>query len=343
MPYPNLLSVDSPINSLFREAWKLDAAFHGFSGSGAGVFASIVGTENATPVLYYTEARKIWNGDVGTTPWQLAEPGQFQEAHQRIDALKCYGFVLSHGQDSDQSVLQRGHFALVHTGHPKSTGFAMKKVAEGLGGYFTNRADMIQSLVRAFREEGGSLRYPLSQRASEDYRSLVDSVARGGEDMKQAQDQHKLAIREVMLAAYGCSALCGLNSYWSGVDATFLRYMKACQSVLEGLGLGYIQPEGGVISYEPSLLAAGLQMAHNEQGEPLFGVKLTGGGTGGDLIICSGIKDAQVFEKALRRAIGHIRDLTNSEYEDYARVHFSSTWLEGSQSGYQAQPVCSLR
>jgi GHMP kinases N terminal domain len=168
----DLLRPGSNMERAFKLAWKLDAAFHSYLGSGAGVCASLAGALRANPVLYFSEARKVWQGDTAEYPWELGtwhpDRAEITVAHGRIDKIRCFAFPLVPREGS----FKRGHFALIYTGHPKSTGAAMANV-RAMATYFLDRSEMVKPLVTLVSEALPKLRYPLTQRISDAYQTIL--------------------------------------------------------------------------------------------------------------------------------------------------------------------------
>jgi mevalonate kinase len=144
------------------------------------------------------------------------------------------------------------------------------------------------------------------------------------------------------MAAYGCSALAGANSFWSTGDYTFLSLMDACQRIIETLGVARIEAEDGIKSYEPAHLASVLSSVRGPGGDRLFGAKITGSGMGGDVLVFSKLEDGLQFEKALRRALSDAKETIRSRYPDFATVHFASSWLPEYPEGYRSEPAQAL-
>jgi mevalonate kinase len=328
----NLLIGQKGIAPLFRTAWKLDVAFHGLKGSGAGSFVSVAGTSGPNPVLFFSAARKMWPGDIGEFGLQLGK--NMAEAHMAIDSIPCWGFRLKPGHG--RQTFKNSHFALVYTGQPKSTNFAIDKLAE-MGRYFLESPEMIQQIVQAMSVPPSTLRHELHSRRSSSYMDLLARSMTPDANRTAISKEHSDVSLDTLLAAYGAATMVGINSYWSEGDSSYLALMESCQCLLEVIGKTSIPRDRGAFpTMEPHCLAKEINSASGEDGKRLFGAKVTGGGMGGDLIVSSRIEDAQEFEVQLKNCLNKAIARCHPRKDDeFAAVHFSSSWMKHFPGGYE--------
>lgn len=335
------------IERVFRLAWKLDLCFHSPKGSGAGVFASLVGTERAEPLLYVTEARRMWRGDVESHhEWQLGAPDSHpRQLSSAVDRVGAAGVPIPR----HESMFTAPHFAVVYTGHPKATGRAIANIADApLGDFFTERAAAVDRIGVALGRLRAGLRYPIRERTLPAYRKLVRRAVRGQEDASAIQREHGLAVKEVLFTAYGGLALSGINSLGSTRSVAHLALMDACFRICEALGLASVPHARRPPTHEPAVLADALNDERDERGRRLFGAKVTGGGMGGDLVVQSDLRSAEEFRGRLSSALRRARDRVGASEAravapaDFGKVHFSSTWIPGYPDAYDARPACRI-
>jgi len=335
----NLLQQGGLLDQVFRLGWLIDLAFHSPRGSGAGTFASLVGTHGPNPVIFLSAARKLWAGDHGTHPWDLAEAGLETE----IKRIPCFGYraELHPGEVASKP----WHFAFVYTGEDKQTGWAMSNL-ESMSRYFVDRSGALLQIVNSLRDAhaaGTELRQSVNIRLSEQYRTLLEHAQTGDSGVREATlSDHVRVSLMTLLEGYGNTTMAGINSYWSVEDDRFLALMEACQAILESMSIAQIQHGSKSLS-EPARLAHALNSARDENGRRIFGAKITGGGTGGDLIVMSNIKDGDTFERHLRQVLADARYDCQSSLSEYAKVHFSSTWVENFPGGYVVEGARLIR
>lgn len=335
----NLLQPGGVLNQVFRLTWLIDLAFHSTRGSGAGSFASLIGTRGPNPVIFLSAARRLWAGDRGNYPWDLAEGN----LDTQINEIPCFGFrpELNFGEVASKP----WHFALVYTGATKSTGWAMSSL-ESMSRYFVDRSGTLLQIVkslRSARDSGAVLQESLRMRLSDEYLALLGRALSGDPSLREKTlSDHVRVSLMTLLEAYGNITLAGINSYWSTGDEKFLVLMEACQSVLDAMNVAQIERDSQV-GFEPARLAHALNGARDDDGRRIFGAKIIGGGTGGDLIVMSNTTDGDTFERHLRAVLADAKYDCHSEFSDYGKVHFSTTWLDAFPAGYVAEPAQLLQ
>lgn len=335
----NLLGPSGLLDKVFRTAWKLDLCFHSVKGSGAGSFATLAGAAGPNPVMFLSGARKMWESDIGNHGWALG--ATLREAYAAIDSILCWGFRLS--PPSPSVAFKPTHFALLYTGATKSTGHAMDSLS-AMSRYFLESPRMVRGIVESIRTLPAQVRYEVQSRLSDSYVRLLDESLSGVHAGPDITREHSAVTQEALLTAYGAATMLGMNSYWSRNDFSYLALMETCQSLLEVLGVTGITPHGKPTTWEPYVLAQIINCTQAPDGSRVFGAKVTGGGMGGDLFVSSRCEDGQEFERHLRHAIHRAREGFTSDYkEDFARVHFSSTWLSEYPNLYECQGTHFLR
>lgn len=336
----NLLGGVGVFDKLFRTAWKIDLCFHSLKGSGAGSFASLCGTSGPNPVLFLSAARKMWKNDIGRHGWELGPT--LPDAYAAIDSLPCWGFRLA--PPAPNTAFKPMHFALVFTGEKKATGPAMDSLAS-MSRYFLESPAMVRQIVQAIRDLPAEVRYEIRSRVSDEYLALLnESISGTDSPAGEVIKKHSAVTQEALLTAYGAASMLGMNSYWSKGDFSYLALMETCQSLLEVLGVAGITPPGQATTWEPYALAQHLNCTTAADGSRVFGAKITGGGTGGDLLVASRFTESGAFERALRHALLGAREAFDSQYRlDFGKVHFSSTWLPDYPNGYECRGTHFLR
>jgi mevalonate kinase len=327
----NLLGSKGVLNSIFRTTWKLDLSFHGLWGSGSGSFATLAGTSGPNPVLYFSAARKMWEGDRGRHGWKLGK--NLSEAYAAIDEIPCWGFRLS--PSGGMSAFKPSHFALVYTGQEKSTSKILD-VLQSMSRYFLESPEMVKQIIEAVKTvTDADVRHEIQSRITESYINLIQEEPKNKSHREKLTQEHSNVTREALLTAYGMSSIVGINSYWSEGDYSYLALMEACQCVLEVLGVTSIPHRGKDPTNEPYSLAQHINCASDSDGNRLFGAKITGAGTGGDLFVSSKLTNKNKFERELRQALLNAKEHLKSSYEkDFGRVHYSSTWIDSYPDGY---------
>lgn len=329
----NLLGKSGALHRIFKTAWKIDLCFHGMRGSGCGTFATLAGTESANPVLYYTAARKMLKGEKGSDgreikySWEMGD--NLIDAFNAIENIPCCGFRLSPDKGGS---FKPYHFALVYTGHRKSTGYAMTHLVS-MSRYIHDSPKMVKSLVKTLQEVPEPVRYELETRRSETYLALIEENPNNAKNRESLGKRHSTFIQEALLTAYGSASMIGINSYMSKNDFSYLALMEACQCILESLGV--TRHEKPTTSWEPYFLAQILNSTKSSDGSRVFGAKITGGGMGGDLIVTSNLNNKNDFEKTLNRAILQAKEQYKSDSGDFCKIHYSSTQLSSEYpNGY---------
>ncbi len=209
--------------------------------------------------------------------------------------------------------------------------------------YFLDSPDMVRQIVHAIRSIPAQVRYEIQARISDSYLGLLEESLLNGVHAKGLAVRHSAVTQEALLTAYGAASMLGLNSYWSRNDHSFLALMEACQCMLEVLGVAGITPLGHATTWEPYSLAKQLNSAAGPDGGRLFGAKISGGGMGGDLFVASNLSEKEPFERALGHALLRGREAFKSKYPDFAKVHFSSTWVPDYPAGYRCRGTHFLR
>jgi len=311
----NLLGHNDLFDKIFRIAWKLDLAFHGEKGSGVGVFTTLAGNSGPNPLLYFSAARKKWSDDISTFP--------------------CWGFRLKPPNNAE--TFKSSHFALLHTGHVKHTkdtlvdSFAHKNFGNSPG-----MADKINKVVKSCNK---NIHYNFQPSINWNTEEInVDPT-----DPYEILVRHLAVSREELTTAYGIATLSGINSFWSKNDYSYLALMEACQCVLEVLRLADITRRGEPTTWEPYALAQIINSTSASDGSRLFGAKITGGGMGGDILVASSQTTKDGFSTELEKAIDNARKQFHSSYEDFGKVHFSTTWLQDYPSGYDASGTALIQ
>jgi len=334
----NLLRAGSQLDRVFRIAWKLDRAFHSGRGSGAGAFASLMGTHGVNPLIFLSAARRVWDGDCGKYPWNLADSG----SSTGIDHIPCFGFrpELAAGEVT----LKPWHFALVSTGLTQRTAWAMSNL-ESMGRYLIPRPEMLLATMNGLQtayHAGTTLRRSVSMLISDEYQALLEQARTSGSSGRAILDKHARVSLATLLEAYGHLTMAGINSYWSPSDDKFLALMEACQSILESMGLAHFEYRTRILT-EPSRLAHALNSARDDNGLRIFGAKTADGGSGGDLIVMSNLRQGDAFERHLRQVLTTSKYASEAPLPEYARVHFSSTWVDGFPGAYVAAGARLIR
>lgn len=137
------LKANSTFMRIFKTAWILDDCFHDFQSSGAGPFSSIVGSAQGELLAYFTERRSF------NAPHRLRrlpknqtnpKPDDYAKIAADIDRINFWGSRVSF---PSAKLRERLGIMLVYSGEPKATGQVLEKQASWM-------ADPVKSYMDSF-------------------------------------------------------------------------------------------------------------------------------------------------------------------------------------------------
>lgn len=115
------LKRDATFKAVFHKAWILDDCSHNFSSSGTGPFSSLVGSPNGDLLLYFTQKKgfdsvhsinRLSKGDAEL------RPDDFEQVQEKIGKIDWWGKKLPLKHKMKESL----GMALIYCGSPKDTG-----------------------------------------------------------------------------------------------------------------------------------------------------------------------------------------------------------------------------
>lgn len=279
------LKKDDLFLDVFRMAWMFDDIFHDFSSSGAGPISSLLDTyEDKELILYFSEKK----GYGSRHPLQRV--GKSYATH--LSEIKQVGFWAER-IGLPPAIRDMIGVCVVYSGKRKST----TRVLKDLSKWYSVQLNVISDVISRILDIGGLKGYEIAEPLSHFLGKETVGI-----------DKNKLP-RETFSRCLGMVSWRMLQSILSGDLESFYSFVSENHALLKS----HARRRKGLWSKDLRDLKTEILNSIDKYVE----IKLTGAGTGGDLVVF-GEKDA--IEKVGNR-VG-------------SRLHFSSV-----KSGWTAEPV----
>lgn len=300
-------------------AWAIENCFHGGCSSGAGATVSFNGRSGRHPIVYSISKRSYLSYKQ-LDGWS---PVSIPESEQGFKTLsKIKRFIFDPGERPKNLPEYPDpppyNVTILYSGVPSRTEAVLKRD--------------IRSPVKEIRERVAHVCEMFDQKFNieEVQRSLavhrydiIEKIYLNTQFDGDKSDQMSRAYFELLSEALGSISIATFNSVvsdWSSVP----NFMNSYQALLCGMGLSHIDVE----SFINKLKSVSMEKQPREdQLASCLGVKITGAGKGGDILVLS------LFDKDTHKNL-----IGRSKQGDYA-IHFDSCELSDSEWNSPVQGV----
>jgi mevalonate kinase len=284
------LKEDKIFNAIFRKAWILDDCSHNFSSSGMGPFSSLVGSPNGDLILYFTQ-KKGFNSTHPINRFaknsEDLKPEDYEQVGEEIIKIDWWSIRLP----LKQKIKEALGVAVIYCGSPKDTGNILAELEKRYKIPVENLRDLFSAIFT-----GGKYK---------EFTKVARPISDFLKDYPKPPLDTEFYAKSIFCEPLGLLSWILVKILDKGNLDELLTHITTINKYLDFYG---------VFNDELSKLFRAIKEINSN-----VGIKLTGAGGGGDLVVF-GDRDS-------------IEGVENQINKDKYPVHFSTNHMDWKAEG----------